>query len=423
MLSEQKVKLINVQNQLHSKTRTILMEHSSKLNNELLSETNNIQKELRSAEAELKKHQSALHKKTQQIIADNADKLNEETRTELDSANRLFKQSVNDYIENQNSLVDLQRKIFSEQFVDGSLFSNAKNDSEKSSILYMEAGKLWTKDDSNSKLTALAYLNEANRLQNSNNVKIITSLDSIRSRLINQRLDKNLYLEALDLFKNQEFESCFIKLSQAELISPDINKIKQSKLLVQQILQNRMFKNTTVSVDESLMPGANLKELIQNGAPAVNEQLIDNQQHLEFVKEAKAKIDQALSSISKQLELTNLKIGGNEEFNKGVTFHDMANSLNSLDQFQESLRHYKNALEKFSQGSEHDERFIECIQICQSSIMDINLIKASIEVSNALVDSAGLVQPSAGFTINSNSHQNNDLDEDTFLVLENTNSA
>ena len=107
----------------------------------------------------------------------------------------------------------------------------------------------------------------------------------MRNKLHGQ--DVKLYKEALDLFKNNDLQTSFIKLTQAELISPNIEQIKKSKQIVRQLLINQIFKDKYFDVKNDGID-VSFKNLVNNGISSVNEILSKDQ--LEILKDKKKKI-------------------------------------------------------------------------------------------------------------------------------------
>jgi len=114
------------------------------------------------------------------------------------------------------------------------------------------------------------------------------------------------------------------------------------------------------------------------------------------------------------LDLIELKIAGNESFYKGIDV--LKEDIQSLDSFQEALKYYKQALEKFSKGAQSDERFKESIDILNESINKIYKAKAEYEIHLALNLDAVNTN-----LINSSTNSNNTTEEviELFSLIDN----
>lgn len=205
----------------------------------------------------------------------------------------------------------------------------------------------------------------------------------MRQALRNDQVDKNSYLKGLELFKKDLIEESLAKLSEAQVISPGLDKIEKGKKHLEQILINIMKLVDVGDQDKNeLMTKVRID--IQSDGFFIDERLGSSE-----LLEAKRRVDEAMSVISQQLDLTKLKIEGNEGFNKAVEIEDMAaastDDFASLENFQQAIELYKNAIKKFADGAARgDQRFEECLKICEESILRVNLAKAALEKNSQL---------------------------------------
>ncbi|UCM93121.1 tetratricopeptide repeat protein [Candidatus Tisiphia endosymbiont of Melanophora roralis] len=203
----------------------------------------------------------------------------------------------------------------------------------------------------------------------------------------------------------QNYEEALIKFNEAIVLQPN-NEIYQKNKATVLNEQGKKLWNDAWTAEET----ASLEEIEET----VEQYLAEAK---EKFKETKVKFKQAHKLVPDNTEYTrnfhmiSLKIEGNSNFNEGVKLQYEANNLRDQGKYEQALKKYTTAMQKFQNGLKHDARFQDCI----------DLVKESITICNTKIEEIGQQQHYGNleeYIPNPDTHNPNNLSDNPLTSYE-----